>query len=95
MNNECALLARNCMFGKTDPNECFLECDKYQSVTQYLNSLKIGERVIETGMSCMYNHTGTIVASNQGDYLCVRWDRDDQGVMTTNITHGTRRISEE
>lgn len=62
----------------------------------YLKSLKVGERVIETGRSCMRGATGVVYRSkNKGTYraMCVLWDLPD-GKMGTSITHGTRRITD-
>lgn len=62
---------------------------------KYLQSLKVGDRVVETGRSCMFAATGTVFLSETpGHGNCVLWDvlPGDQGQMSTSITHGTKRI---
>ncbi len=94
----CALLARGCPFGITDSDACYFGCALHRNEYQYLRGLKAGDRVIKTTRSCMYGREGTVVRSRKSDHLCVRWDRDERdnppGIMTTSITHGTRRITE-
>jgi len=62
---------------------------------KYLQSLKVGDRVVETGRSCMFAATGTVFMSETpGHGMCVRWDvlPGDKGQMSTSVTHGTQRI---
>lgn len=62
---------------------------------KYLQSLKVDDRVVETGRSCMFAATGTVFLSETpGHGNCVLWDvlPGDKGQMSTAITHGTKRI---
>lgn len=63
-------------------------------VREYLNSLREGERVIETGQSCMTGRKGTVYIKDK--YPCVLWDKlpGDTGQMGTSATWGTRRVSD-
>lgn len=69
-------------------------------VRAYLKNLKPGERVVETGQSCMTGKEGEIyISENEGTTkgsTCVRWDAlpGETGRMGTSVTWGTRRISE-
>lgn len=64
-------------------------------VREYLLSLKEGERVVETGQSCMTGRQGVVYIKN--NLPCVMWDKlpDDTGRMGTSATWGTRRIEEK
>jgi hypothetical protein len=64
----------------------------------YIESLKVGEKVIETGASCMTGAVGTVYVSDDDltrGTKCVMWEwpKDIAG-MGTSVTHGTRRIKE-
>lgn len=62
-------------------------------VRAYLNGLKPGEKVIETGNSCMRGKTGVVYIGKSKismGTVCVRWS-DGTG---TSATWGTRRISD-
>lgn len=50
-----------------------------------------GDRVIETGKSCMLGCTGTVYKNSRG-FECVLWDGPEK--MGTSVTWGTRRISD-
>lgn len=64
-------------------------------IAEYLNGLKDGERVIETGQSGLFGRLGIVCRDHLGG-PAVKWDKheDDipQGQMTTSATHGTRRF---
>lgn len=66
-----------------------------QEFIEYVKSLQIGEKVIETGQSCMHGKTGTIyISEKEGPTFgskCVKWEDG----MGTSVTHGTRRIGEK
>ncbi len=58
---------------------------------EYLLSLKVGERVVETEPSnCYFGMTGLVYESERGKEVgpCVKWEDG----MGTSVTHGTRRI---
>ena len=63
----------------------------------FVETLQVGERVIERGQSMMTGETGTVVMSRTpGHGKCVKWDtkfREGSG-MVTSITGGTRRLQE-
>jgi len=65
-----------------------------QEEREYLQSLKPGEEVIETGNSATKGYKGIVhVSTNPGRTFgskCVKW----QNGMSTSVTHGTRRINE-
>ena len=71
-----------------------------EEIREYLNSLEVDERVIETGQSCMTGRKGTVyISQNPGKTFgskCVMWDAlpGDTGKMGTAVTWGTRRISD-
>jgi hypothetical protein len=73
------------------PLDCSL--DEFRA---FVETLQVGERVIERGASGMTGETGTIVLSKTpSNGKCVKWDtkfREGTG-MVTSITGGTRRIS--
>ncbi len=62
----------------------------------FVETLEIGERVIERGKSGMKGETGTVVMSKTpGHGKCVKWDTvfcEGSG-MVTSITGGTRRLA--
>ena len=62
---------------------------------EYIKSLKPGERVVETGRSCLQGREGTVYHSERGD-VCIMWDKKpgESGQMGTSVTGGTRRVSE-
>jgi len=63
------------------------------SILDYLRSLKVGERVIETGNSCMTGKCGVVYMSDDPEHgLCVLWDGPEK--FGTGVTHGTRRLRE-
>lgn len=62
-------------------------------VLAYLQSLKVGERVIETTHSCMFGKRGTVYESKSGGGTCVAWELPE-GIMGTSVTWGTRRLSD-
>ena len=68
-------------------------------VMAYLKTLKVGERVIEVGQSCMTGKKGTVYISENEmtkGSICVRWDAwpGETSRMGTSATWGTRRISD-
>lgn len=69
-----------------------------QEMRDYIFSLKVGERVIETGQSCMFGAVGTVyISDNEGTRgtKCVMWEWPKNAAgMGTSVTHGTRRIKE-
>ena len=62
-------------------------------VLDYLHTLKPGERVIETGQSCMTGVQGVVYESTTGGGTCVRWELPE-GKMGTSVTWGTRRLTD-
>jgi len=56
----------------------------------YLNSLKAGETVIETGNSGISGEIGVTVDKGKKFGMCVKWENG----TTTSITHGTKRLSD-
>jgi len=66
-----------------------------QSLVDYLNGLRPGERVIETGRSCIEGLMGTIYHGKQWE-ICVLWDANPNatpsGRMGTSVTGGARRV---
>lgn len=56
----------------------------------YMDTLQVGERVIETAHTCQKGMLGTIYKNDKG-HLCVLWS-DGLG---TSVTWGTRRINEQ
>lgn len=62
-------------------------------VLAYLQGLQVGERVIETGQSCMFGKVGTVYQSTSGGGICVRWELEE-GRMGTSVTWGTRRLAD-
>ena len=74
------------------------------TIREYILSLKDGERMIETTMSCLYGQTtmsclygrcGTVYHNKDG-YPCIMWDKihGEEGHMETSVTGGARRITE-
>lgn len=65
------------------------------ALVEYLKALKPGERVVETGRSCLQGREGTVYLGKQGE-VCVLWDkkRGEDGQMGTSVTGGTRRVTE-
>jgi len=63
---------------------------------EYLDSLRPGERVVETGQSCKAGQQGTVYVSRLTGNICVMWDEipGDGGRVVTIVTHGTRRVSD-
>ena len=65
---------------------------------KYVSSLKVGERVIETGKSCMAGAVGTVYIWTNEETCgskCVMWGwPKDVATLGTSVTHGTRRIKE-
>lgn len=66
---------------------------------KYLQGLKPGERVIETGKSCMTGRKGTVyISENESTKgsICVMWDAAESETekMGTSVTWGTRRIED-
>lgn len=62
------------------------------TVRAYLNTLQVGERVVETSIGHAYHGiTGTVYKNSDG-YLCVSWDTVP--VMGTSVTYGTRRMAD-
>lgn len=59
----------------------------------YISALKPGERVQETGGSCMQGKRG-VVYLNEEKQTCVRWDMGRREYMGTSVTWGTRRIAD-
>lgn len=62
---------------------------------EYLKGLKVGERVVETGLNCMKGHEGTVYIPTEGPAkgsLCVHWEMKDGVIMGTSVTGGTRRL---
>lgn len=62
---------------------------------EFITTLKVGERVIETSLNAFYLHQGVVCLNSHGD-ICVKWDAlpGETGQMTTSITWGTRRVKE-
>ena len=65
------------------------------ALTEYLNGLKPGERVVETGRSCLQGREGTVYLGRLGE-VCVLWDKKpgESGQMGTSVTGGSRRVSQ-
>lgn len=79
--------------GVADP---LLQPMKFQSnedLDRYLQGLVPGERVVETGRSCLQGRFGTVYRGTEGS-ICVRWDKHEgeDGQMGTSVTGGTRRV---
>ncbi len=63
-------------------------------VLAYITSLKSGEKVIETGESCMKGKKGVVYLKlhafgRDKHDVCVMWE----GKMGTSVTWGTRRVT--
>ena len=65
------------------------------ALVEYLKGLKPGERVVETGRSCLQGCEGTVYLGKQGE-VCVLWDKKpgEGGQMGTSVTGGARRVTE-
>jgi hypothetical protein len=61
-----------------------------QEFRTYVEGLKVGERVIETGMSGTYGWTGTIYISETHGGKCVMWDEENGGDTTTSLCWSRR-----
>ncbi len=62
-------------------------------IGEYLNSLKPGEHVIETGRSCMTGKKGVVYIGEgrmSKGTICVLWE----GGLGTSATWGTRRLAD-
>ncbi len=61
----------------------------------YLKGLQPGERVVETGVSCLQGREGTVYLGSQGE-VCVLWDKKpgEGGQMGSSVTGGARRVTE-
>lgn len=81
----------------TPPSPALPEVTADDTAT-YLRSLKPGERVIETGQSCMTGSVGTVYISDDEltrGTICVMWQWPASiAGMGTSATHGTRRIKD-
>jgi hypothetical protein len=62
----------------------------------YLRTLRLGERVIETGSNAKQGRRGFVVESSQGDGYAIQWDAVDgePGRMTTSPTWTTKRVAD-
>lgn len=69
-----------------------MQFETVEQEREYLCGLVEGERVVEEGNSGTTGWEGITVKGSRG--MCVKWDKliDDDGQMTTAVTHGTRRI---
>jgi hypothetical protein len=63
-----------------------------EEVLAYINSLKVGDVVIETEMSAMFMKRGVVYISEDSGGTCVRWTMGNGNKMGTSVTWGTRRI---
>ena len=68
--------------------------DLSEANLEYLKGLKVGDKVVEMGQSCMYGKEGVVYESKQGFGLCVKWFLENGSCMGTSVTHGTRRLSD-
>jgi len=78
-----------------------------EELTEYLDSLKVGEWVIEVGLNAMKGQIGIVTLEPQPmpkllpdqehqlikHVKCVQWHMDE-GKMTTSVTAGTRRVDD-
>lgn len=67
----------------------------FDEVRAYLQTLKEGDRVIETGECCMKGREGDVYLNKSG-LPCVKWEPapGETGRMSTSATWGTRRIQD-
>jgi hypothetical protein len=63
-------------------------------VLAYLNSLKVGDEVIETTRSAMHLKKGVVYMSEPDNDTCVRWDLGNGKWMGTTVTWGTRKLTD-
>lgn len=63
-------------------------------IREYILSLKVGERVVETGRSALLGRFGTVYLSTSCGTPCIRWDKleGEEGQMGTTVTGGARRL---
>lgn len=68
-----------------------LDCS-IEEFRAFCATLKVGEKVVERGNSCMTGETGVIVEKD--GRIGVKWDTSfEEGLgMVTSVTFGTRRI---
>lgn len=68
---------------------------EHAAFLKFIETLQVGERVIETSLNAYYLRQGDVCLGRQGD-ICVKWDAapGETGRMTTSITWGTRRVKE-
>ena len=70
--------------------EAIAECLKQAYLLGANATLRVGDKVIETGECGTKGFKGVIVFSVMADDLAVTWEND----VTTSITLGTRRIED-
>ena len=65
-------------------------------ILEYLESLKLGERVIETGQCALKGRLGWVVQSSLQAGVAIQWDTADgeTGRLTTSPTWGTKRLDD-
>jgi hypothetical protein len=92
-NNPDSSLVAGCQQEPCSPS---LGCS-IEEFRAFVETLQVGDRVIERGQSMMTGETGTVVMSRTPSHgKCVKWDtkfREGSG-MVTSITGGTRRLQE-
>ncbi len=76
------------------PPYIHMEDDEFR---EFVNSLKVGEWVIETSLTCQHGMKGEIYVPDTGPAKgckCVLWEPfpGDTGRMGTSVTSGTRRL---
>ena len=66
-----------------------------KTLHKYINSIKDGEIVVETGLSCMNGIKGEVYTNTNG-VKCIHWEPfDDSGNrMKTSFTEGAKRLSD-
>lgn len=72
------------------------EINTKAEILKYLDSLQVGDRVIETGNCGMKGMRGDVVASKLTNGVAVHWDPfpGETGRLTTSPTWGTRRVQD-
>jgi hypothetical protein len=68
-----------------------------EQTREYLRGLKVGERVVECGESCLKGRQGTVyISKSVPGSICVLWDKleGEEGQMGSSVTWGARRLNE-
>lgn len=67
--------------------------EDFDAIRAYLQTLQVGEAVVETTASALYRVRGEVYRNKDG-VLCVMWSLPGSGKMGTSVTGGARRVTD-